>query len=399
MAHHVDPEVESAGDMHWTLALLLSVTAAFQPTLIASQETCTEPVEELRIGTLDGPERVSFGQIQDLSVGSDGSIFVADLHPQSVKRFDARGQFVRQIGREGEGPGEYRSLLGLEMLSSGELAVWDLGNRRVTIYGAAGEYARSFPVTFGVFARRALVVDSADRFYIKIHLSEPRVLANGRFGGFESGYVRLSQTGGVLDTLRLPPETPEGSYEFGTAGGVLRPFPVQELYTLTRDGQLIRGINSEYSFEIPTDSGPRTVERPDRPFARVSTEEHREWERQRNYLERRSGLSFDETPRTKPAFRNLWTDAEGRIWVHRYVEALRHDLPSSLRSRSGPPRPNITWREPPVFDVFAQDGEFLECVQLPSRARLMESRSRLLWGVVRGSYDEEYVVRWKLPDG
>lgn len=383
---------------HGTLVFLLSLTTALRPAPIASQD-CIKPIEELRVGSLDGTEGFSFGQIQDLSVDSDGSIFVADLHPQSVKRFNKRGEFVRHIGREGEGPGEYQSLLGVEMLSTAELAIWDLGNRRVTVYSTAGEYARSFAVPFGVFVRQAFVVDSADRFYIKTHLSEPRLLTNGRFGGFEFGYVRLSRSGRVLDTLRLPPETPEGSYEFGTTGEVFRPFPVQELYTLTTDGRMIRGINSEYSFEIQTDSGPRMVVRPEWSSTRVSTGEHREWELQREYLERRSGLSFDETPRVKPAFRGLWTDSEGRIWVHRYVTAFRNELPSSLPSRSGPPRPNITWREPPVFDVFAQHGELLGCVELPSGARLMESRSDRLWGIVLGSYDEEYVVRWRLARG
>ena len=53
---------------------------------IRNQQVCrTELVEELRIGTITGPEEYAFGQVRDLAVRRDGSIFVADLHPQSVK--------------------------------------------------------------------------------------------------------------------------------------------------------------------------------------------------------------------------------------------------------------------------------------------------------------------------
>src|SRR5680860_99377 len=80
---------------------------------IRVQQVCrTELIEDLRIGSVAGPEEYSFGQIQDLATRRDGSIFVVDLHPQSIRQFDHAGEFVRQIGREGEGPGEYRSLLG-----------------------------------------------------------------------------------------------------------------------------------------------------------------------------------------------------------------------------------------------------------------------------------------------
>lgn len=361
------------------------------------QQVCsTELVEELRIGTLAGPQENAFGQILDLAVRRDGSIFVADLLPQSVRQFDSTGGFVRQIGREGDGPGEYRSLLGIAILPDGTLATWDSRNRRVSVYDSTGLYLRGLNVGAGVYASEAFQVDTLGRFYVKVHAQPPRLLQSGRMGEPTYGYLRLSPGGRVLDTLALPPENPTGSFLFQTGSGYLRPFPVQELSALSPFGYLVTGSNERYSFTVRDPYGAVTVENEGYQPASVNGAERREWEALKEYLERMSGASFPAIPRSKPAFRGLWVDADGRIWVQRYVEAFKRDLPSGQRARSGDVRPNITWREPPTFDVYSAQGQFLRCVELPWGARLSESQGSFIWGVGMGSLDEEYVVRWQV---
>ena len=44
-----------------------------------------------------------------LAVDAAGNIFVADDKPVEVMRYDPTGRYVGSVGREGEGPGEYRS--------------------------------------------------------------------------------------------------------------------------------------------------------------------------------------------------------------------------------------------------------------------------------------------------
>jgi hypothetical protein len=92
---------------------------------------------------VDGPEHYTFTQVVDLAVGSEGSIYVADAHPPSVLQFDRRGRFVRRIGREGAGPGEYRSILGLSMLRGGDLALWDRGVCSLSIWIPCRRFQRT----------------------------------------------------------------------------------------------------------------------------------------------------------------------------------------------------------------------------------------------------------------
>lgn len=49
----------------------------------------------------------SIGWVRDLALADDGTIAVADLDPVTVHLFDADGNWLRNIGRQGSGPGEF----------------------------------------------------------------------------------------------------------------------------------------------------------------------------------------------------------------------------------------------------------------------------------------------------
>jgi len=63
--------------------------------------------EVVRIGTLEGPEETQFFQIVDaVEVGSE--IYILDRGNHQVRVFATDGQFLREFGGEGDGPGEFR---------------------------------------------------------------------------------------------------------------------------------------------------------------------------------------------------------------------------------------------------------------------------------------------------
>lgn len=64
--------------------------------------------EVLRVGVLEGPEEYQFARISAVKEGSDGGIYVLDSRLHTLRVFSSTGEFVRQIGREGDGPGEFR---------------------------------------------------------------------------------------------------------------------------------------------------------------------------------------------------------------------------------------------------------------------------------------------------
>ncbi len=113
------------------LLLLLPSAAAGQAPVGAAL------VEELRFAE-DEAAGVYLGYVRYLSVGPDGSIYAADPQIPAVLVFDARGRFVRQLGRPGDGPGEFRSITGMGWA---EGVVWaaDRSRMRAVIFSPAGD--------------------------------------------------------------------------------------------------------------------------------------------------------------------------------------------------------------------------------------------------------------------
>ena len=65
-------------------------------------------VVELRLGRLDGTGPEVFGDVHDVAVDEKGHIYVVDVGSKEVRVFDRDGRHLRDMARDGEGPGEFR---------------------------------------------------------------------------------------------------------------------------------------------------------------------------------------------------------------------------------------------------------------------------------------------------
>lgn len=65
-------------------------------------------VEELRLGQIDGTGPEVFGDVHDVAVDEKGHIYVLDYGSKEVRVFDREGRHLRNMARDGEGPGEFR---------------------------------------------------------------------------------------------------------------------------------------------------------------------------------------------------------------------------------------------------------------------------------------------------
>lgn len=59
----------------------------------------------------------------------------------TIKRFDEHGQFVGQIGRTGEGPGEFRAITDVQIVR-GQIVALDYRNRSWSVFDADGRFLR-----------------------------------------------------------------------------------------------------------------------------------------------------------------------------------------------------------------------------------------------------------------
>jgi hypothetical protein len=119
------------------LVLLPAVAAAQSP-----QQWRLSP--DLRIGSLDDPDQ-SLTTITGVSVGPDGRIYIAQAQDNNIRVHDARGAFIRTIGRRGGGPGEFEGM-GPPLWRGDTLYISDFRQRRVTMFSPDGELLKTLSV-------------------------------------------------------------------------------------------------------------------------------------------------------------------------------------------------------------------------------------------------------------
>ena len=73
--------------------------------------------------------------ITDMEIDTKGNFIIADgWQSIGVYVFGRDGKFIRELGRKGQGPGEYANPVSLEISRDGEIWVADYGNNRISIY-------------------------------------------------------------------------------------------------------------------------------------------------------------------------------------------------------------------------------------------------------------------------
>ena len=113
-----------------TLVIWLLVAAS-----AASQEVIALPGDDrwlnadfeevYRVGSFGGEDWEQFGDIASLGFDGAGNLYLLDRQAARVTVVAADGRFLRAFGREGEGPGEYRSPSRLAVMANGDVAVFE----------------------------------------------------------------------------------------------------------------------------------------------------------------------------------------------------------------------------------------------------------------------------------
>jgi hypothetical protein len=163
--------------------------------------------EAIVVATLDSLEIDELRQIRTAHLSGDGSITLASTKPLRVVLIDSTGRVLRQLGRAGDGPGEYRAVSTIRRLSDGRVVLFDPVNRRMTEFADDGQV--STVMTFATVRERptaalSLPAGVFDDGSVLVRAGAPAAAASGLSRPpFE--FVRLSHGGrvqmlpGVLD--------------------------------------------------------------------------------------------------------------------------------------------------------------------------------------------------------
>jgi hypothetical protein len=298
------------------------------------------------IGGMDAPDWGAFGEDLRLAFDEAGNLHVLDEDNARVVVVGPDGGLIREFGRAGEGPGEFRRAGAMALLPTGGIVVFDRLRRRMIRFDRAGQLVADVPAAVGAGLPRSIhghpgggVIGDVYLYTLQgrtvARVADGMVPVQGR--PIQHYHLDADSTT-VLHSARTVtrPRSPDGSTP-------LTAFFPEFLMTVLPDGRAVLADSGAYLLTVLRPSGGvdrvlrRTVPRreitarirdaererlldalaqgrPPENTATFGTPPSRE-EMNARHRRRIEAMAF---PDSLPAIRGLRADAEGRIWVERF---------------------------------------------------------------------------------
>ncbi len=334
-------------------------------------------VEEASIGVEAGADELMFGRITSVWA-TDNEIYVVDVDVPAVRVYDRRGTWLGNIGRQGQGPGEYVAPFRVATRPDGAIFVSERPTK-ILVYSPTGENLDTWAWTSTVFsARQQLVVTYEGTLFlesIEVDGDVPTETQSRR------GMQAVGPDGKSGELREFP--TLDVDLRSGLTyldGGLFTPLPFAARFVVTMlpSGEFAYGVGDTYSFTRETADGAQLiVERRSAPVEVLPAErEAHERSITARIRSRDPGWVWNGPPirERKPAFDAFYASQDGRLLVRRKGEGERIETAEC----SDAPTPNefiearrqgreipTCWRSPFIWDVFAADGRYLGGLDLP----------------------------------
>lgn len=98
--------------------------------------------EVYRVGSALGEAWEEFGTVARVGFDEAGNLYVFDRLAARIVVVGPDGNLVREFGRRGEGPGEFRDAAEMAVLADGRVLVVDMGHRAYQIFDSEGQFER-----------------------------------------------------------------------------------------------------------------------------------------------------------------------------------------------------------------------------------------------------------------
>jgi hypothetical protein len=240
-----------------------------------------QPVSIYTVGKEEGEAYELFGSVGSVGFDAQDNLFVLDRGNHRITVFDARGRYVRTIGRRGEGPGEFTAPVAMSVADDGSIVVADLARASLSVFDAAGNYRSvALPPDGGRPAAGGAMFRDAGGVVMRTMNINPEALTRGA-ATMNTPITRFSLNGDAARATALfdiQQPAPAVSNQQGRTMVVMSPplFTPQPFWGLLPGGGIAVAADATYTIRIADGSGrvQRIVERPITP--RRVTREDRE---------------------------------------------------------------------------------------------------------------------------
>ncbi len=103
--------------------------------------------EELSIGVAEGSKEYMFSRVVDIAIDEEEKIYALDVKECHIKVFNKNGEYLKTIGKKGQGPGEMRLPGALVITPYQEILVNDASARKLHFFTLDGKFLRAVSQT------------------------------------------------------------------------------------------------------------------------------------------------------------------------------------------------------------------------------------------------------------
>jgi hypothetical protein len=338
-----------------------------------------EPEREISDDALYGVAAIQPLPGERVAVGMNGST--------SVSIYDARGGVLWRLGREGDGPGEFRYIENLVPLPGDSIGVYDPQYRRLT----------AFPLDGGTPSVFSFAGVAPALTWSRVHALESGLAYVGRagvVGGDQTGVYRnlapsyrIDLEGRVLATYGEFP----GMQAFAANGRRNRALLGALLFTAATGDQFVVGTGEHPEFRTygPDGSLTRIVRwrSADRTVTQEMTDEFVEFMANQGPPEQSDAIRerYAEmlVAPELPTHAEVLASPGGTIWVGEYP-GMKAEHPSGRRL------------SPRSWVVFGSDGTMRERIETPRGFLPMALTEDVVWGVYHDELDVESVRAYRI---
>jgi hypothetical protein len=270
---------------------------------------------------------------RSLATDSHGNIFETDWKFDGIQVFDPSGTFLRQIGRKGDGPGEFK--VPIEIAIRGDtLLAYASNQSRVSLWRADGKLIREWPVNFCCGGNPKFDQDGTVMV---------GVLVRSR-GADRQAAIRWSANGIVRDTVMGPFQPSIHVWET-SRGTFTIPFVAYQVGIFNSRDAYVSGRGDRYSLAVAR-NGSDTAQIIELPGIRAATSAAAIDSAMARFarIPQLAGIAKrSDIPAEQPFFRALHVDEDDNIWIE----------------RPGPDGRTAS------FDVVTVNGVFLGTIAVP----------------------------------
>jgi hypothetical protein len=308
--------------------------------------------EEFTLGAEKDTDEYLFEVISDVTIDSDYNIYVLDNKACMVRVFTENGTHLRDIGRRGQGPGEFEYPVEIQITSDNELFV--AGFRYIIYFSREGNYKRRINVAFNDLSPKLN--------------SQGNIIARTDILGEKIRWElnKYSMEGEKLNTL-VEMEIVRDLDKYD-------PFYHIIYYTVLPDDSVVWALNKKYELMF--------INQKDDLFLRVEKDYTPINLRQKSIESIKNNQKKDASrthiiPKFYPPIRGIFSDDGGRI----YVQTFEIDSENLF-----------------FFDIFSNEGKYLAKVALKGFLACWQKEK--LYTIEQDANGYEYVkcykVTWKI---